>query len=51
MRFDGGKDAAQVPIKSIDAIFVGTEITQSGGKVVGSSRPLLSLHRMGPVKS
>jgi hypothetical protein len=33
MQFKGGKDAAQVPIKSIDAIFVGTEVTQSGGKV------------------
>jgi hypothetical protein len=33
MRFAGGKEVATVPIASIDGIFVGTETTQSGGKV------------------
>jgi hypothetical protein len=33
MKFDDGKDTVQVPAASIDAIFVGSETTQSGGKV------------------
>jgi hypothetical protein len=33
MQFDDGKASVQVPAKSIDAIFVGTETTQAGGKV------------------
>jgi hypothetical protein len=33
MQFAGGKDIASVPAPSIDAIFVGTETTQAGGKV------------------
>jgi hypothetical protein len=33
MQFNGGKDVAKVPVTSIDAIFVGTETTQAGGKV------------------
>jgi hypothetical protein len=33
MKFEDGKDAVQVPAPSIDAIFVGSETTQGGGKV------------------
>lgn len=33
MQFSGGKSVANVPATSIDAIFVGSETTQSGGKV------------------
>src|ERR1700694_3122687 len=33
MQFDAGKKAAQVPLASIDNIFVGSEATQAGGKV------------------
>jgi hypothetical protein len=33
MQFEDGKDAAKVPASSIDAIFVGSETTQSGGRV------------------
>ena len=33
MQFSGGKSVAKVPVISIDGIFVGTETTQSGGKV------------------
>src|SRR6202795_5074981 len=33
MQFSGGKSVAKVPATSIDAIFVGTETTQAGGKV------------------
>jgi hypothetical protein len=33
MQFSGGKSVANVPVTSIDAIFVGSETTQSGGKV------------------
>ncbi len=33
MQFSGGKNVAKVPVTSIDAIFVGTETTQAGGKV------------------
>jgi len=33
MKFEDGKDTVQVPAPSIDAIFVGSETTQSGGKV------------------
>jgi hypothetical protein len=32
MKFDDGKDTVQVPANSIDAIFVGSETTQAGGK-------------------
>ncbi|HEX4595159.1 MAG TPA: hypothetical protein VH157_12830 [Bryobacteraceae bacterium] len=33
MQFDAGKAPVTVPATSIDAIFVGTETTQAGGKV------------------
>lgn len=33
MEFTSGKTSAKVPLNSIDDIFVGTETTQSGGKV------------------
>lgn len=33
MQFSGGKSVAKVPATAIDAIFVGTETTQAGGKV------------------
>ena len=33
MLFTGGKDVAMVPVTSIDGIYVGSETTQSGGKV------------------
>lgn len=33
MQFDAGKAPVRVPATSIDAIFVGTETTQAGGKV------------------
>jgi hypothetical protein len=33
MQFDAGKSAIQIPAASIDAIFVGTETTQGGGKI------------------
>ena len=33
MKFEDGKDTAQIPASSIDAIFVGSETTQGGGTV------------------
>ncbi len=33
MQFNGGKDVAKVPVTSIEGIYVGSETTQSGGKV------------------
>jgi len=33
MQFTGGKGVAKVPVTSIDGIYVGSETTQSGGKV------------------
>src|SRR5579864_1085994 len=33
MQFDGGKQPVRVPAASIEGVYVGSETTQSGGKV------------------